>query len=87
LVKRIPEPILSLQKIRLAYEPKKVGTGEHFQFSVHNGNRTISGIAWNMGDRIPPSTTDIDLAFRLRWNSWNGRKTPQMVLEDWRISD
>ena len=82
-----PEPILSLQKIRLAYEPKKVGTGEHFQFSVHNGNRTISGIAWNMGDRIPPCTTEIDLAFRLRWNSWNGRKTPQMVLEDWRISD
>ena len=80
------EPILALQNIRLAYEPKTVGSGEHFQFSVHNGNRIISGIAWNMSQRIPPSATDIDLAFRFRWNSWNGRKTPQMILEDWRIS-
>ena len=80
------EPILALQNIRLAYEPKTVGSGDHFQFSVHNGNRVISGIAWNMSQRMPPSATDIDLAFRFRWNSWNGRKTPQMILEDWRIS-
>ena len=81
-----PEPIIALKNIQLAYEPKKVGSGEHFQFSVHNGNRTISGIAWNMSDRIPPTNKNIDLAVKLKWNLWNGRKNLQMMLEDWRMT-
>ena len=81
-----PEPILALHNIRLPQEPRKVGNGEHFQFSIQNGKGTVSGIAWNMSDRIPPHSTEIDLAFRFRWNSWNGRKTPQMILEDWKLS-
>lgn len=82
-----PEPIIALKNIRLAHEPKKVGSGDHFQFSVNNGNRTISGIAWNMSDRIPPTNKNIDLAVKLKWNLWNGRKSLQMMLEDWRITD
>jgi len=35
---------------------------------------------------MPSSSTPLDLAFKLRWNHWNGRKTPQMVLEDWKLS-
>jgi single-stranded-DNA-specific exonuclease len=81
-----PEPIIALKNIQLAYEPKKVGSGDHFQFSVHNGNRTISGIAWNMSDRIPPTNKNIDLAVKLKWNLWNGRKNLQMMLEDWRMT-
>jgi single-stranded-DNA-specific exonuclease len=81
-----PEPIIALKNIQLAYEPKKVGSGDHFQFSVHNGNRTISGIAWNMSDRIPPTNKNIDLAVKLKWNIWNGRKNLQMMLEDWRMT-
>ncbi|MEC8777513.1 MAG: single-stranded-DNA-specific exonuclease RecJ, partial [Verrucomicrobiota bacterium] len=65
---------------------KKVGSGEHFQFSLHNGTRLIQGIAWKMASKIPPANTEIDLAFRLRWNEWNGRKNLQMVLEDWKLS-
>lgn len=80
------EPVIALKNIQLASEPKKVGSGEHFQFSVHNGNRTISGIAWNMSDRMPPKNQNIDLAVKLKWNLWNGRKSLQMILEDWRIS-
>ena len=82
-----PEPIIALKNIRLAHEPKKVGSGDHFQFSVNNGNRTISGIAWNMSDRIPPTNKNIDLAVKLKWNLWNGRRSLQMMLEDWRITD
>jgi single-stranded-DNA-specific exonuclease len=82
-----PEPIVALKNIRLACKPKKVGSGNHFQFSVNNGHETISGIAWNMSDRIPPSDKSIDLAIKLKWNFWNGRRTLQMILEDWRISD
>jgi single-stranded-DNA-specific exonuclease len=81
-----PEPILALKNIFLTHEPKKVGSGNHFQFSVFNGVRNITGIAWNMSENMPSSSTPLDLAFKLRWNHWNGRKTPQMVLEDWKLS-
>ena len=63
-----PEPIISLKNVRLPTEPQKVGTGEHFRFSIKNQNETISGIAWNMSDRTPPVHSDIDLAFKLKWN-------------------
>ena len=56
-----PEPVLALKNIRLAQKPRKVGDGSHFQFSVHNGSSSISGIAWKMAERIPPTDQDIDL--------------------------
>jgi hypothetical protein len=39
-----------------------------------------------MADKVPPCTVPIDIAFKLRWNEWNGKKSPQMVLEDWKLS-
>jgi single-stranded-DNA-specific exonuclease len=82
-----PEPILALKNIRLAQKPRTVGDGSHFQFSVHNGSAPISGIAWKMAKRMPPSDQNIDLAFRLKWNSWNGRRNLQIELQDWKLSD
>jgi hypothetical protein len=35
---------------------------------------------------MPPKNQNIDLAVKLKWNLWNGRKSLQMILEDWRIS-
>ena len=82
-----PEPILALKNIRLAQKPRTVGDGSHFQFSVHNGSTPISGIAWKMSNRMPPSDQNVDLAFRLRWNTWNGNRNLQMELQDWKLSD
>jgi single-stranded-DNA-specific exonuclease len=81
-----PEPILALKSVQLAQAPRMVGSGAHFQFSVFNGSSQIAGIAWKMGDRVPPNHANLDLAFRLRWNNWNGRKNLQMDLQDWKLS-
>ena len=78
-----PEPILGIKKVRLHGQPRKVGNG-HFQFSIHNGIETVSGIAWRMGDNIPPEDKEIDIAIRLQWNLWNQRKRLQMVMESWK---
>ena len=78
-----PEPILGIQRVRLHGRPRKVGNG-HFQFSIHNGIETVSGIAWRMGDNIPPEDKEIDIAIRLQWNLWNQRKRLQMVMESWK---
>ena len=39
-----------------------------------------------MGNDIPPVSQKIDLAFRLRYNRWNGQSSLQLVLEDWKLS-
>jgi single-stranded-DNA-specific exonuclease len=80
-----PQPLLGIQKVRLYRKPRPVGSGEHFQFSVHNGDETINGIAWRMADNIPPTDQEIDIAFRLQWNHWNQRKRLQMVMDSWKI--
>jgi len=79
-----PEPTLALRGVRLSGPPRRVGSGDHFQFSIFNGEESVSGIAWQMGDNIPPTSYPLDLALRFRWNHWNGRRLPQMVLRDWR---
>ena len=80
-----PEPVLAIEKVRLNGKPKLVGSGEHFQFSVHNGREAVTGIAWRMAENIPPSAQEIDIAFRLQWNHWNQRKRLQMVMDSWKI--
>ena len=82
-----PEPVLGVKSVILDSPPRKIGNGEHFQFSFHNGNGFIRGIAWRMGEHVPPQTTELDLAFKLRRNYWNGTSSLQLVLEDWKLSE
>ena len=80
------EPLLGIKEIVLDSPPRPIGNGEHFQFSIRNGSGYIRGVAWRMGDRIPPVGQKIDLLFKLRKNFWNGRSSLQLVLEDWKTS-
>ena len=80
-----PEPILGIKKVRLLGKTRKVGSG-HFQFSIHNGMEPVSGIAWRMAEDVPPEETEIDIAIRLQWNTWNQKKRLQMVLVAWKTS-
>ena len=82
-----PEPVFALKRIELGSNPRKVGNGDHFQFKIENSTESISGIAWNMSDRMPPTHQKLDFAFKLRWNRWNNHQTPQMSLIDWRLSE
>ncbi|MEK9773552.1 MAG: single-stranded-DNA-specific exonuclease RecJ [Opitutae bacterium] len=82
-----PEPILGVKEIVLDSPPRRIGNGEHFQFSFDNGTSYIRGIAWRMGDDIPPHSEKLDLAFKLRKNYWNGNYSLQLVLEDWKLSE
>jgi single-stranded-DNA-specific exonuclease len=82
-----PQPLLGIEKVRLNGKPRSVGSGEHFQFTIHNGEEPVTGIAWRMADNIPPTDKEIDIAFRLQWNYWNQRKRLQMVMDSWKISE
>ncbi len=81
-----PEPVFGMRGIHLAQCPELFGT-DHFRFCIRgkNGN-FLSGVAWKKADNVPPSDRAIDLAVKLNWNIFNGRKALQLELLDWKLS-
>ena len=56
--------------------------------ALENSKRqTIYGVAWKLADRVPPIAQAVDIAFKLVWNHFNGRRLLQMELLDWRATD
>ena len=82
-----PEPIFGVQGIKLRHRPD-VFKEVHFRFAGEDAmGRRISGVAWKMADRLPPVGEPLELAVQLNWNHYNGRRTLQMELLDWRVAD
>jgi single-stranded-DNA-specific exonuclease len=79
-----PEPIFGVRGVRLRNRPD-VFKEQHFRFAGEDAaGRRISGVAWKMADRLPPVGAPLELAVQLNWNHYNGRRTLQMELLDWR---
>jgi single-stranded-DNA-specific exonuclease len=81
-----PEPIFGVRGLRLRHRPD-VFKEQHFRFAGEDAmGRRISGVAWKMADRLPPVGAALELAVQLNWNHYNGRRTLQMELLDWRLA-
>jgi len=81
-----PEPVFGLRGIRLAQCPEPFGN-DHFRFCLRARNGAyVSGVAWKKANHLPPADSDIDLAIKLNWNVFNGRRALQMDLQDWKLS-
>lgn len=79
-----PEPVFGVRGIRLRSHPE-VFKEQHFRFTGEDAaGRRISGVAWKLADRLPPVGVSLELAVQLNWNHYNGRRTLQMELLDWR---
>ncbi len=82
-----PEPIFGVRGLRLRHRPD-VFKEVHFRFTGEDAlGRRISGVAWKMADRLPPVGVPLELAVQLNWNHYNGRRTLQMELLDWRPAE
>lgn len=82
-----PRPVFGMRGVSLAGPPRMLKNG-HFRFVVNGGPRgnNLAGIAWKMADRLLPEHARIDLAVKLTWNTWNGDKSIQLELVDWRLA-
>ncbi len=82
-----PVPVFGLEGVRLARLPEVFGKN-HFRFSLIKWDGDVlNGVAWQKADRLPPADCPIDLAVKLAWNSFNGRRSIQMEMVDWRRQD
>ncbi len=81
-----PEPTFGVRGVQLTLPPI-IFKEEHFRFTVEDTTgRRHSGVAWKMADRLPPSGVPLELAVHLNWNQFNGRRTLQLELLDWRLA-
>ncbi|HEX2860147.1 MAG TPA: single-stranded-DNA-specific exonuclease RecJ [Lacunisphaera sp.] len=81
-----PEPVFGVRGVRLRNRPD-VFKEVHFRFAGEDAaGRRISGVAWKMADRLPPVGPPLEFAVQLNWNHYNGRRTLQMELLDWRAA-
>lgn len=79
-----PTPVFGCKEIHLL-EHKNVGeNGKHLKIKVAKSNSILEGIGFNMGFVQPElaSTREVDLAFSLEENIWNGSSQLQLNLKD-----
>ncbi len=79
-----PEPVFGTRKVVFRKRPI-IFKDHHFKFSLRDSNsRLFNGVAWKMANRIPEINTELDILYRLVWNSFGNRKLLQLELADWR---
>jgi len=79
-----PEPVFMAGNITVV-SWKIVGKNHRRMLLKQSGGKTgktFHAIHFNVNTGIPVNEDFDRIAFRLRWNRWNGRKTAQMVIEE-----
>ncbi|MCD8283857.1 MAG: single-stranded-DNA-specific exonuclease RecJ [Opitutae bacterium] len=79
-----PEPVFGLRNVAMPAGAIKFGE-ENFRFQLVLPSLSRLGVvAWHKAAAIPPAGMKVDLAMKLAWNNYNGRKYLQAELVDWR---
>ncbi len=79
-----PEPVWGLMNARVSGSPRVVGQ-KHLKLSVVSGGEQFDAIAFNYPLSNLPAA-EIDVAFTLKENYWNGNTTLQLQVQDIRPS-
>jgi single-stranded-DNA-specific exonuclease len=67
----------------------KIVKEEHIKFSLKQNNTVFTGIGFNMADKFPflQMNKPVDVVFKIDENEWNGNKTLQIRVIDFRLSE
>jgi single-stranded-DNA-specific exonuclease len=67
----------------------KVVKEAHIRFVLQQGNAKITGIGFHMADKMPylEAAKPVDVVFKLDVNEWNGEKSLQLKVIDFRVSE
>ena len=80
------EPVFGVRQFVFDRLPAVFGEG-NFRHQVTLGaGRRLNFVAWRMAGRLPEAGRPVDLALRLQWNRWQGRRLPQAEILDWRYA-
>jgi single-stranded-DNA-specific exonuclease len=75
---------LAIRDVMLQYPPQRMGReNQHVRLRVTDGSRMVEAVWWNCGKAALP-TGPFDLAFTPQINEYNGRRSVQLKVLDWR---
>lgn len=82
-----PEPIFATDNVSVL-ELRKIGREQtHLKLKVEKDRKVFDAVGFGMADSVDISTGDnIDIAFQISENEWNGRKSIQLKIKDIRQS-
>lgn len=72
-----PDPVFWTPNVRVL-EQKIVGKG-HIKLTLAQDNQTVTAVAWRWGEYYP-LPVQVDLAYKLRENTWNGNTSIELEL-------
>ena len=85
-----PRPVLCASGVTLADAPRRMGNGQrHLAVRIRQHGVTLRGVAFGQGeaaDELAGIAAPLDLAFRPIINEFNGFRTVEVHLVDWRPS-
>jgi len=80
-----PSPVFVSRKM-LVLDARQVGAeGRHLKLKLGRGQKVVDGIGFRMGashSRIARQSAEVDVAYSLEVNEWNGRTDVELVLKD-----
>ena len=77
-----PRPVFAARGVKIS-APPRVMAGKHLRFNVACGKKRVAAVAFNQAGRSIPDG-DIDLAFQIRKNSFNGSENLELNVLDFR---
>ncbi|MFZ5916983.1 MAG: single-stranded-DNA-specific exonuclease RecJ [Chloroflexota bacterium] len=81
-----PMPLLVSRGLRVRQAQAIGAEGQHLKLRVSDGRALWDGVAFRRGQEVDNLPTQIDLAYHLDMNEWNGEKRPQLIVQDWQPS-
>jgi single-stranded-DNA-specific exonuclease len=80
------EPVFGFKSFIFDRVPTPFGEGNFRHQLSLSGGRRLNFVAWRMADRMPEPGKAIEMAVKLHWNRWQGRRIPQAEILDWRYA-
>ena len=83
-------PLLCASNLRLSEPPKRIGNGRHLSLRVEQHGARLRGVAFGGGDwadELAAIDGPINVAFRPVINTFNGRRTVELHITDWRVAE
>jgi single-stranded-DNA-specific exonuclease len=83
-----PQPVFTTTELSIYDFAKIGGNKQHLKFSLTNGQDIIDGVGWNMANLYPliQKNLNLEIAFNLSINEWQGRQKLQLIIKDLRPS-
>ncbi len=84
-----PTPVLCIRQVTIARPPMRMGqAGKHLRIPLQQGACQRTAVAFSMGDLADqlPAGAVVDIAFKPKTNTWQGRTSVDLMIEDIKIS-